>query len=165
MASGTTLDVLYAESMFPPASGYATLDTRNSIPVALFPDAVTAALLGKSVIPSSDIYAGGGLTFDIYAMATVTSGDVKVGVSLERNNANNHDQDTDAFATEQIATVTVNATSGKYFKATVTVSSGANMDSAVAGDPIRIRLRRIGGDAADTATGVWQFDRMVMKET
>jgi hypothetical protein len=164
MATGNTLGRYFAQDGDPPVTGYAQKDSRNSIPVLNFDASANEYMIFSDVLPSN--YAGGGLTFDLYWMALVaTSGDVRWGVSIERNNEGNRDLDADGFATEQLATGTANAASGKLTKTTITVSSGANMDSAVAGNPVRIKVRRLATDGADTMTGDAQLRAVHMKET
>lgn len=164
MASGNTLFSLTPQASQPPASGYCQQDTRNSISVLAYDASTAEYAVFVTVIPA--FYSGGGLTFDIYWMAaTATSGGVVWGVSIERDNDANHDLDSDAFATEQTASGTANGTSGKLTKTTVTVSSGANMDSAAAGDPIRIKVRRLPSDVLDTMAGDAQIEAIHCKET
>ena len=164
MASGNTLNTFFPEDNEAPAATFATLDSRNAISVLDFDAATEELAVFRAILPG--YYLGGGLTIDVYGMATsATSGDVKLGIAIERDNDNNHDLDTDAFATEQTAVVTANGTSGKKFKATVTVSSGANMDSLAASEPYRVKLARKAADGADTMTGDWEFTDMHVKET
>lgn len=164
MASGNTLAELIPQMAEPPASGYAQLDTRNSIALLAFDASTNESAVFRGVLPSH--YSGGGLTIDIYWMgATATSGNVRWGVSIERNNDNNHDLDSDNFGTEQLATGAADATSGQLTKTTITVSSGANMDSLAAGEPYRLKLRRLASDGADTMTGDAQFHSGHVKET
>ena len=164
MASGNTLTSFGAADSQPPASGYCQLDSRNSILVLAYDASANEYTVFLGVIPSH--YSGGGLTIDIYWMAaTATSGATVWGASVERDNAANHDLDADAFATEQTASSTTDATSGKLTKTTITVSSGANMDSAAAGDPIRLKVRRLATDALDTMTGDAQLHSVHVKET
>lgn len=163
VGSGATLLEFMPQGSEGPSSNYATFNTRNGITVAEFDASTNETLVFRGVIPSG--YSGGGLTCDVYWMAaSATSGDVKWGVSVERDNDNNHDLDSDAFATEQTGTGTANGTSGKVTKTTITVSAGANMDSAVAGDPVRIKLRRLASDGADTMTGDSQLVAIHVKE-
>ena len=102
-------------------------------------------------------YAGGGLTLDIYWMATsATTGDVVWGGSIERAQSGGTDQDSDSFATEQLSTAVT--TSGTF-------SSGANMDSLAAGEPFRLKIARKPADAGDTMTGDAEFTEAHLKET
>jgi hypothetical protein len=64
----------------------------------------------------------------------------------------NTDMDADSFATQTTATTATSATSGILVETAITVSA-ANCDGAVAGDGIIVQLQRVGGNAADTATG------------
>lgn len=164
MASGSTLDFLTVKRFYLPAATIPQFDTRNNIPAINLDAAADEYAIAGSLIPS--IYAGGGLTIDVFWMsASATSGDIVLGISIERDNDNNHDLDSDAFATEQTGTSTANGTSGKLIKKTITVSSGANMDSAAAGEPIRIKVRRKGSDGSDTMTGDAQLVYVHIKET
>lgn len=164
MASGNTLFSFSATDGQPPASGYCQLDSRNSILVLAYDASSNEYTVFVAVIPSH--YSGGGLTFKLSWMAaSATSNDTKWGVCIERDNANNHDLDSDNFATEQTATGTANGTSGKLTETTITVSSGANMDSAAAGDPIRVKVRRLATDGSDTMSGDAQLVHILCSET
>lgn len=163
MASGNTLFQFTAGDNEPPASGYATFDTRNGIRVLDFDAASIEAAIFRGVLPSH--YAGGGLTLDLYWMATTaTSGDVKWGVAYEENDPGNNDLDADAFGTESTAIGTTNGTSGKVTKTTITITH-ANMGSPAAGDPFRLKVRRVASDAADTMTGDAELLAAHAKET
>ena len=163
MASGNTLFVTLPGDNEPPASGYATLDTRNAIQVLDFDaDAIESGIF-RGVLPSQ--YAGGGLTLDLFWMATsATSGDVVWGAAWEKDVANGNDLDADNFGTESTATGTANGTSGKLTKTTLTISS-ANMGTAAAGDPFRLKVRRVATDGGDTMTGDAEYFCAMAKET
>jgi hypothetical protein len=164
MASGATLGIFLPQAGEAPASSFATLDTRNGIWVLDFDAAAAESAVFRGVLPAS--YGGGGLTIDLYWMATsATSGDVRWGAQIERDNENNHDLDADAFATQQLATGTANGTSGKLTKTTITVSAGANMDSLAAGEPFRLKVQRVAADGADTMTGDAELHTVHVKET
>jgi hypothetical protein len=164
MASGDTLGIFTPQRAEPPATLYGILTTRNGILLLDFDPTTAWASIFRSVLPKN--YAGGGLTIDIYWMAaTATSGDVVWGIAIERDNEGNHDLDADAFATQQTATGTANAASGKLTKTTVTVSSGANMDSLAAGEPYRMQVQRVAASGSDTMTGNAEIHSIHAKET
>jgi hypothetical protein len=144
-AGGTkTYAVFTAEHNQPPASAFATLDTRNSIAVLDFDDASTESAVFVGVIPEA-ASLGSGLIVSLRWMATTaTSGDVRWSVAWEKSNT---DLDSDSFDTATAATATTNGTSGIV---TVTNITCTTIDSLAAGDLFRLRVQRIGGDAADT---------------
>lgn len=164
MASGTTLVTFTPLANSPPTANFATLDLRNSIPVLDFDAATEEAAVFAGILPS--VYAGGGLTIITRWLATsATSGDLKVGTSIERNHAAGDDLDADSFATEQTGTATADATAGKVFEVTTTHSSGANMDSLVAGESFRLKVARKAADGADTMAGDAELLAILVKET
>jgi hypothetical protein len=165
MASGDTLAVFIPQANEPPSSNNATLDARNSILVLDFDPTTSESAIFRGVLPGN--YSGGGLTLDIYWMATsATTGDVVWGGSIERAQSGGTDQDADSFATEQLsAAVTTNATSGIKNKSTITFTSGANMDSLAAGEPFRIKIARKPADAGDTMAGDAELTEACLKET
>lgn len=166
MATTDTLCVWTALGSFPSAANYATLDTRNTHPVLDFdPGATAESAYWEDILPAN--YAGGGLTVDIYWMATsAMSGDVVWSGAVERMINGGTDMDADSFATEQnSAAVTTSGTLGIINKSTITHTSGANMDSTAAGEPFRYQLQREGNDAGDTMAGDAELVRVVVKET
>ena len=72
--------------------------------------------------------------------------------------------DADAFGTASNVTTTTNGTSGKVTKSTITITH-ANMGSPAAGDPFRLRLKRLAADGGDTMTGDAEFLAAHGKET
>src|SRR3990167_5271782 len=164
MASGNTLLTIHPQAAEPPAANYATFDTRNGILVLDFDGTTEETVIFRGVLPSH--YAGGGLTIDLYWMATsATSGDVVWGGSIERAQEGGTDQDADSFAAEQTATSTANGTSGIKTKTTLTFTSGAVMDSLAAGEPFRLKIARKAADAADTMTGDAEWCEAHIKES
>lgn len=163
MASGNTLCVLVPQSNEPPSSNNATFDLRNLNPVLDFDPSTIESAIFSGGLPST--YAGGGITVDLFWMATsATSGDCKWGVSYEEQDPNNNDLDSDNWGTESTVISTTNGTSGKITKSTLTISQ-ANMGSPVAGDPFRLRVRRIANDAGDTMAGDAELRQAQIKET
>lgn len=141
------IDKFTASSNQPPATGFATLDTRNSIAVLDFIDTSTESAVFVGIMPESANLSSGVIVRLIFMATTATSGDVRWSVALERGNT---DLDTDSFDTAVAANVAVNGTSGIPSVAEITVTT---IDGIVAGDLYRLRVQRIGGDGADTATG------------
>ena len=131
----------------PPASNYATLDTRNSIAVLDFDDATDESAVFVSIIPEG-ASLGSGLKIRLHWMATTaTSGNVVWDVSLERMTT---DLDSDSFDTIASGTAAANGTSGIL---TVTEITMTTIDSVTAGDGYRLKVTRDANNASDTMTG------------
>lgn len=167
--SGTVATVKARPTFFtpaanePPASGYATPNARNAHPVLEFDSAVAESAVFTGVIRN---YSGGGITVAIHWMgATATSGDVVWGVSFERMTAGGDDHDSDSFGSEQTATGTANATSGKITVTSIANTDGSQIDSLADGDAYRIKVRRVAADGADTMTGDAQLLAVSVRET
>lgn len=164
MASGDTLVLFVPTDNEAPSTNYATLDLRNGHPVLDFDAATEESAIVTAILPR--LYGGGGLTITSRWMATsATSGDIKVGTSIERDAAAGDDMDADSFATEQTATATADGTSGKIFEVTTTHTSGANMDSLAAGESFRLKIARKAADGADTMTGDAELHSVEVRET
>jgi len=132
----------------PPATAFATLDTRNSIAVLDFDAATDEAAIFSGVIPDyADLSSG--LKIRLAWMATTaTSGNVRWGVQLMRCNT---DLDADSFDTATLVTSAANGTSGIVTVAEITATA---LDGLAVGDTFRIRIYRDADDAAnDTMTG------------
>ena len=131
----------------PPASNYATLDTRNSIAVLDFDSSTEEAACWVGIMPEG-ASLGSGLKVRIHWLATsATSSDVKWGASFE---AMTTDLDSDSFDTETTGTGTANGTSGIE---TVTEIACTTIDSIAAGGMYRLKIARKAADGADTMTG------------
>ena len=144
-----TYAVFTATDNQPPATDYATLDTRNSIAVLDFDDTAATAesAVFVGILPEA-ASLGSGLIVSLRWMATTaTSGDVRWSVAWEKSNT---DLDSDSFDTATAATATTSGTSGIV---TVTNITCTNIDSLAALDLYRLRVQRVGGDGADTMTG------------
>ena len=138
-----------AQQGIQPAAGFPTFDTRNNHPVADFTNAVTEELDFYSIVPEE--YDAGNVDIQIRFMAsTATTGNVRWSCEIERMNT---DLDADSFGTAVLVTAAVSATSGIATLAVCLHDTAAERDSFAAGDYIRVRVGRIGADAADTATG------------
>ena len=142
-----TYAVFTAEHNQPPATTFATLDTRNSIAVLDFDDASTESAVFVGIMPEA-ASLGSGLIVNLDFMATTaTSGNVRWSVAFERCNT---DLDSDSFDTATAATVATSGTSGIVAVGSITCTA---IDGITAGDLFRLRVQRIGGDGADTMTG------------
>src|SRR5574338_1229839 len=87
----------------PPSSNYATFDTRNGHLVLEFDPTTAESAVFPGVLPEN--YAGNGLTITImFAVETATSGNVVWGASIERDDDETTDMDSDSFATEGTVT-------------------------------------------------------------
>lgn len=147
--SGTkTIAVFTPRSNRPPTANFATLDTRNSIPVLDFDDATEEAAIFSGVIPEGANLTSG-LKVRVRWMATsATTGQVRWGAAFERCNT---DQDSDSFDTATEAHTTTSGTSGIEVVTEITCTS---IDSIAAGERFRFKLYRDSGDTTnDTMTG------------
>ncbi len=166
MAASETLVVFTPLGYEPPATNYATLDTRNSHPVLDFDAAAaTEAAVWTGVLPSN--YSGGGITIYLHwAASTATSGNVIWQSSFEYISDGSNDIDSDSFATA--ITWSAAATSGT--SGIVTVSSqahtnGAQIDSIVTGASFRLKVERLGSNASDTMAGDAELVAVELRET
>ena len=131
----------------PPATAYATLDSRNSIAVLDFDTTTEEWAIFVGIMPEA-ASLGSGLIVKIHWMATsATSGDCRWGVQFQRNNT---DLDSDSWDTTTEATSTTNGTSGII---TITSITSTNIDGITAGDSYRLKVYRDVSDAADTMSG------------
>lgn len=160
MSTGQTLAVFTALDNEPPATNFATLNTRNGHPVLEFDTTTGEAACFSGILPRN--YAGGGITvYATWAAATATTGTIGWTVEFERMNT---DLDADSFAGAQtITAATVDGTSGVPTTTNVAVSNGANLDSLAVGECFRIRVTR--DVANDTAAGDAQLIAVELKET
>lgn len=163
MASGNTLVVFRPSDSEPPATNYATFDTRNTHPCLDFDTTTQEAANFTAILPRS--YAGGGITVYLHwAASTATTGTGGWDVAFERIGAAQQDIDADGFATAQVVTAaTVPATSGNVAITNVAVTNGANIDSIAVGELFRLRVRR--DVANDTAAGDLELLAVELKET
>jgi hypothetical protein len=133
----------------PPASNFATLDTRNSIAVLDFDDTTSESGVFVGILPENAALASGVDVRIHWAATTATSGTCRWGVQFEKMTS---DMDADSFdsTVAEIGSVT-NATAGVP---TVTQISCTGLDSLAAGNLFRILIYRDSGDAVnDTMTG------------
>jgi len=132
----------------PPATAFATFDTRNSIPVLDFDDTTEEGTVFSGIIPEGAALGSGLIVRIHWTATTATSGNCRWGVQFERMTT---DLDSDSFDT---ATEAHSATSGTSGIITVTAITATAIDSLTAGDGFRIRVYRDASDTTnDTITG------------
>jgi len=131
----------------PPATAFATLDTRNSIAVLDFDDTTIENSIYLDVIPQFAILSSGLNIRLIWAATTATTGNCVWQVALERMTT---DMDADSFDTAASATAATSGTSGipNYTEITLTT-----IDSVTAGDAFRLKVTRNATSGSDTMTG------------
>lgn len=131
----------------PPATNFATLDTRNSIAILDFDDTTDEQAIFLGIIPEAAVLTSGLSIRLIWTATTATSGACVWDAALERMTT---DIDTDSFDTAASVTTTTNATSGVPNYSTITLTT---IDSVVAGDGFRLRINRDANNGSDTMTG------------
>lgn len=131
----------------PPASNFATLDTRNSIAVLDFDDTTSESVYWVGVIPEGASLGSGIIVRIHWTATTSTSNSVVWGVSFEKAGT---DLDSDSFDTETTGSSTTNGTSGIE---TITAITCTTIDGLTAGDMFRLRIARKTADGSDTMTG------------
>lgn len=167
-AGGTTKPFLQwtAQGNQPPASAYATPDTRNSHPILDFDGATDEEAVFGGVLPTA--YAGGGLTCETWwAFTSATTGSLRVQAAIERIDASSLDIDADSFASFNSAGGTAPGTNGQVIVVTVTFTAGAQMDSLAAGEAFRLKIRRDadGTSGTDDITTDAELLRVALRET
>lgn len=148
--SGTkTLAVLTPMTSQPPATAFATLDTRNSIAVLDFDAAADESTTWVFVVPEGANLASGLSVRITWTATSATSGNCRWRVAFE--DMIGSDIDADSFDTAAEVTGAANGTSGIPTVTTITITT---IDSLAAGDAGRLRVTRVGTDATnDTMTG------------
>jgi hypothetical protein len=154
MASGNEMARWFPESGMPPASDYATLDDVNTTDphsILDFDSGTDEATIFKGILP--DNYAGGGLTLEIwFKMSTATTGNIEFEAAIERLGVEVQALDSSGFAAVQASgAVAVPGTLHHLKKATITFTSGGQMDSLLKNEPFRCKINRNVGVASDAA--------------
>jgi hypothetical protein len=145
--STKTYAVFNAMDNQPPATAFATLDTRNSIAILDFDDSTDENAIFLSVIPEAAVLGSGLKIRIIWTATTATSGDCVWDAALERMNT---DIDSDSFDTAASVTTTTNGTSGVPNYSEITLTT---IDSVTAGDGFRLKINRDANNGSDTMTG------------
>ena len=131
----------------PPASNYATLDTRNSIALLDYNDSTEDSAFWVGVIPQG-MSLSSGISVSIHWTAeTATSGNVVWGAAFQQMLTN---LDSNSYDTETTATGTTSGTNGVP---TITTFTCTTIDSLVAGNAFCVKIARKAADGGDTMTG------------
>lgn len=167
MASGDTLAVFTPLHNEPPASSQATLDTRNARPCLDFDADADEEAVFSGIMPQH--YADTtGVTIHIWwgSSTDQTTGDVDWEFAFERIISETTDLDADSFATAQNLDADAPGGASQPVEDTLAITKGANMDSVVAGDPFRLKVRRDADDGVnDDMTGDAELYHLEIRET
>jgi len=164
MASGDSLLIFHPYNNEPPASNYATLDTRNSRPCLDFDATTNESAVFSAVMPQH--YAGTtGVTVYIhYAMSSAEADTVDWDAAFELVGDQDLDVDGDDFAAvNSVDNTTVPGTSGLVDVVSIAFTDGADMDSVAAGDGFRLKITRDA--ASDDAAGDGELFWVEIRET
>jgi hypothetical protein len=131
----------------PPATNFATLDTRNSIAILDFDDTTAEHSVFLGVIPPNAVLSSGLDIRIFWTATTATSGAVVWGVEVEKTNT---DIDSDSFGAAAGGSSSANGTNGVPTIATIPITT---IDSLAAGDLFRLKIYRVVDNAADNMLG------------
>lgn len=164
MASGNSLLMWTALQGEPPASNYATLDTRNNHPCLDFDQTTGETIYFSGVMPQHYSDTTGVTVYLHWAGSVVGTNTVGWLIAFERMGDGGTDIDSASFAADQtVAAEAADATSGILDVSSVAVTKGANMDSVVAGDLFRLRVTR--DVANDSLAGDAELYAVEIRET
>lgn len=166
MASGDSLCYFTPLSAIPPASAFATLDTRNGYVVLDFDDSTDESIIFQGFMPLH--YGGGGITVTVGWMATsATTGTISLDVAFMSVTDDADDLDTKAFASANNANPTTASATGEVDYATITFTDGADMDSVTAGEMFYMKVTRDanGTTSTDNLSGDMELVFVSIKET
>jgi hypothetical protein len=108
-----------------------------------------------------------GASFDVlinWTSGTAVTGNFRWESTIERNDTAT-DIDADSWGTPVLVTVSAPTTSGFIKQTTFGHGTAAQRDSVAAGEAFRLRIRRLGSDALDTATGSAQIISIEIRKT
>jgi hypothetical protein len=146
-----------------PTTAFATFDTRNDHPILDFSDAASDTAIWEGMMPED----WDGASFDVlinWTSGTAVTGNFRWESTIERNDTAT-DIDADSWGTPVLVTVSAPTTSGFIKQTTFGHGTAAQRDSVAAGEAFRLRIRRLGSDALDTATGSAQIISIEIRKT
>lgn len=132
----------------PPATNYATRDTRNSLSILDFDDTTDEAVRFIGVVPEGASLASGMTVRLKIGATTATSGAARFGARFAKL-----DQDVDGltFDTAVEANLTISGTSGVFTWLSLTPIT--TLDSIAAGDAFVVEIYRAASNGGDTMVG------------
>jgi hypothetical protein len=147
-AALTPLSAEFKTSTFPAL--VRMTDTAGGLSVLAFDASLDEAAYWSLVVPQ-----GWTSTYTVvisFIMASATSGNVVWGATVQAvTDGDAFDLDAgESYDTENTATTAVPGTVGYLKQSSITLT---NNDSSAAADYLRIRIRRVGSNGSDTATG------------
>lgn len=164
MASADTLAIFKAQDSEPPAASFATLDTRNSVPVLDFDASADESTVFGGALPTT--YDGGGLTCTIVWMCTsATSGTCSWEIAIEAHPDDTFDIDADGFAAANTADGVAASATGEQQYTNITFTAGADMDDLAAGESFRLKVTRNQDSGTDDIASDVELLRVIVKET
>lgn len=139
-----------------------TLKTRNSIPIAVFPDAVNRAIGFGFQMPNH--YDGGKAVATIgWMAATATTGDVDWILRIARIEDDADDLDSPTYRSVDIIGTAAGG-AGRVAYSTKELITGIIGDRIAAGEYYRVIVQRAGLAGGDTMTDDAQFVFFAMRE-
>lgn len=150
--AAVTLDSWWADEQRPTASTNFPIQqwTTNLTPYTSWASGATIAAFFTGVIPQGSLFSTNGVKVRIqWNSSTATTGAAVWGAAYERFGVATVNSDN--FGTEVTLASTVGGTVNIDTEADISIPY-ANMNSSVAGDPFRLRIRRVTG-GSDTLVG------------
>ena len=136
----------------PPATNFATLDTRNSHPVLDFDATTQESTIFRGIIPEGVSLLSGCNVITQWTATSATSGTIGWDVAFERIASNGINLNADNFGTPQtITAITVPSTAGVTLTSSCSFIQTQLPSGLTNGDMYRLRIRR--DVANDTASG------------
>ena len=164
MASVDSLLVFSPLNNEPPASNYATFDTRNQHPVLDFDATTNESAVFTGIMPQNYSQTTGVTVYIHYAMSTAEANTVDWDAAFELIGDQDQDLDSDDFAAvNSMDDTTVPGTSGLVDIVSIAFTDGADMDSVTPGDSFRLKITRDA--ASDDASGDAELVMVEIQET
>ena len=165
MAAGQTLASILPQNHEPPVANFGTIDTINAVsPHFLVDLAIGESFIGTFLLPRH--YDGGDIkTHLTIAMTSATSDNVRLTTEIEKIGSGK-DLTTDAWAAaSNTGNVAVPNPDIETFILNTAHTDGAQMDNAIVGDFVRVRVTRIAVTAGSDAAGDVEIRGIEIQET